>query len=213
MGFYPDNFNIYDQAFTHKSASKVQDNQLTGNNERLEFLGDAVLGAIVADYFFMKYPRKEEGFLSKMRSKIVNRNFLNQLAIDLGIDVFIDSSVNLRESKSVFGDAFEALIGAIYLDKGYRLCKKFVIEKIIQEYIDIDQLISKELNFKSKFIELAQQNKHPYDFKILMDETAQTKTFHCHLELNGKTVGIGRGKSKKKAEQMAAKAFFSSDKP
>lgn len=208
LGFYPNNPVLYDQAFTHKSILNEENLEDKDSNERLEFLGDAVLGAIVAEYFFIKYPYKDEGFLSKMRSKMVNRGFLNQLAIDLGLDTFIETSADTSRSQSIFGDAFEALIGAIYLDKGYRVCKTFIIEKIIKDYIDLTHLINTETNFKSKFIEWAQQKKLSYEFKMKEKELNKSKFFQCKLHVNGEELGVGEGSSKKEAEQEAAKQFF-----
>jgi len=210
LGFYPLKLSIYNQAFTHKSmVQTVSSKRVKLSNERLEFLGDALLGAIVADYFFKKYPEKEEGFLSNMRSKLVNRSFLNQLSLDLGLDAFIESSADISRRSAIYGDALEALLGAIYLDRGYSVCKNFVINKIIRDHIDLKDLIQTETNFKSKFIEQAQKMKKPYAFKIQAVETGQAKVFKCRLELDGNLVGIGEGKSKKRAEQMAAKKFFS----
>ena len=199
---------MYDQAFTHKSVLNEEQVEDKASNERLEFLGDAVLGAIVAEYFFLKYPFKDEGFLSKMRSKMVNRSFLNQLAIDLGLDTFIETSADTNRSQSIFGDAFEALIGAIYLDKGYVECKDFIINKIIKDYIDLNKLIHTETNFKSKLIEWAQQEKISYQFNVKAKEINSFRVFYCQLNINGKEVGRGEGNSKKEAEQKAAKQFF-----
>tara|TARA_R110002096_G_scaffold415208_1_gene616866 strand:+ start:13096 stop:13815 length:720 start_codon:yes stop_codon:yes gene_type:complete len=208
LGFYPKNPLLYTQAFTHSSAVQEGTEKERNSNERLEFLGDAVLGAIIADYFFMKYPYENEGFLSKLRAKMVNRKFLNQLSIDLGLDTFLETSASTYRSKSIFGDAFEALIGAIYLDKGYDSCKKFVIEKVIKDYINLEELVNTETNFKSKLIEYAQQNKLSYVFKINALESTYSKVFQCSLEVDGKLVGQGEGNSKKIAEQIAAEQFF-----
>lgn len=213
LGFFPSNLALYEQAFTHKSILQEEENPNKISNERLEFLGDALLGAIVAEYFFLKYPFEEEGFLTKVRSKLVSRTFLNQLSIEIGLDTFLETSANTSRSKSIFGDAFEALIGAIYLDKGFQQCKKFVVERVIRDYVDLEKLIQTESNFKSKFIEWAQQHKTTYVFQITVTESAEYKIFQCRLQLNDQTVGEGEGMSKKAAEQAAAKQFFSEIKP
>ena len=208
LGFYPKNFSLYDQAFTHKSVvNDSQDNDKV-SNERLEFLGDAILGAIVAEYFFQKFPFEDEGFLTKIRSKLVSRNFLNQLSVDIGLDTFLETSVNLNRSKSIFGDAFEALIGAIYLDTGYEQCKKFVVQKIIKDYVDVDELLATETNFKSKLIEYSQSKKIPYKFLTTAVETESIKFFKCELFVGEAEPIIGEGNSKKRAEQEAARLFF-----
>ena len=211
LGFYPRNFSLYDQAFTHKSVvNDSQDNDKV-SNERLEFLGDAILGAIVAEYFFQKFPFEDEGFLTKIRSKLVSRNFLNQLSVDIGLDTFLETSVNLNRSKSIFGDAFEALIGAIYLDTGYEQCKKFVVQKIIKDYVDVDELLATETNFKSKLIEYSQSKKITYKFQTTAVETESLKFFKCELFVGKGGPIVGEGNSKKRAEQEAARLFFEKD--
>lgn len=208
LGFFPKNFSLYDQAFTHKSVVNDTADSDRVSNERLEFLGDAILGAIIAEYFFQKFPFEDEGFLTKIRSKLVSRNFLNQLSVDIGLDTFLETSVNLNRSKSIFGDAFEALIGAIYLDKGYEQCKKFVVQKIIKDYIDIDELLATETNFKSKLIEYSQSKKISYKFQTTAVETESIKFFKCELFVGHANPIIGEGNSKKRAEQEAARLFF-----
>ncbi|MDB4083267.1 ribonuclease III [Vicingaceae bacterium] len=208
LGFYPRNFSLYDQAFTHKSiVNDGKDNDKV-SNERLEFLGDAILGSIVAEYFFQKFPYEDEGFLTKIRSKLVSRDFLNQLSVDIGLDTFLETSVNLYRSKSIFGDAFEALIGAIYLDKGYEQCKKFVVNKIIKDYVDVDELLATETNFKSKLIEYSQSKKMNYKFQTIAVETESIKFFKCELFIGTGEAIVGEGNSKKRAEQEAARLFF-----
>jgi len=212
LGFYPKNPALYDQAFTHKSIINEDEESDKVSNERLEFLGDAILGAIVAEYFFVKYPFKDEGYLTKVRSKLVSRNFLNQLSVDIGLDTFLETSANTSRSRSIFGDAFEALIGAIYLDKGYENCKKFVVEKVIRNYIDVEQLIQTETNFKSKIIEWTQSKKLNYEFKTITIESANSRYFKSELSIDGELVAKGEGNSKKRAEQAAAKALFDKKK-
>ena len=140
LGFFPSNTNLYKSALRHKSAAREIKNGVKDSNERLEYLGDAILGAVVADYVFKKFPYKDEGFLTEMRSKIVSRDNLNKLSRKLGLDALIINNPDNAVNRSMHGDAFEALIGAIYLDKGYRCAKKFVIGRIISHYLDIDSL-------------------------------------------------------------------------
>lgn len=208
LGFYPRNAILYDQAFTHKSIVNEQQESEKVSNERLEFLGDAILGSIVAEYFFQKFPFEDEGFLTKIRSKLVSRNFLNQLSIDIGLDSFLETSANLNRSRSIYGDAFEALIGAIYLDKGYENCKKFVVDKIIKDYVDVDKLLATETNFKSKLIEFTQGKKTSYKFATSGVQDKDLTYFKCELSVGGTIVSTGEGNSKKRAEQEAAKKFF-----
>lgn len=208
LGFYPKNAALYDQAFTHKSIVNEQQESDKVSNERLEFLGDAILGAIVAEFFFSKFPFEDEGFLTKIRSKLVSRSFLNQLSVDIGLDSFLETSANLNRSKSIYGDAFEALIGAIYLDKGYENCKKFVVQKIIKDYVDVDELLATETNFKSKLIEFTQSQKKSYKFSTSAFQSEELTYFKCKLFVGGEVVSIGEGNSKKRAEQEAAQKFF-----
>lgn len=208
LGFYPKNFSLYNQAFTHKSVVNDSKENDRVSNERLEFLGDAILGAIVAEYFFQKFPFEDEGFLTKIRSKLVSRSFLNQLSVDIGLDTYLETSVSLNRSKSMFGDAFEALVGAIYLDTGYEQCKKFVVKKIIKDYVDIDELLATETNNKSKLIEYSQSKKISYKFQTTTVETGSIKFFKCELFVGTRDPIIGEGNSKKRAEQEAARLFF-----
>lgn len=208
LGFRPFNIELYEQAFTHASVAGNEVPVQEESNERLEFLGDAVLGAIIAEYFFVKFPHKKEGELTKLRSKMVSRSFLNQLAIDMGLDSFLETSADTRRSKSIFGDAFEALIGAIYLDRGYTICKKFIVEKVIPDYIELGKLIKTESDFKSRFVELAQKEKYQFDFKNVMLQHEERIRYRSTLSINGKPVSKGEGPSKKKAEQIAAENYF-----
>jgi ribonuclease-3 len=207
LGFYPGNLSLYEQAFTHKSIAN-EARETREHNERLEFLGDAMLGAVIADFLFIKYPFKNEGFLTKMRAKIVSRNFLNKLAIDLGLDTFLETSADTQRSRSIYGDAFEAMLGAIYLDKGFVTCKKFLTDIVIKNYIDLDELMAKETDYKSRLIEFSQKHKKRFNFHLREELLNGYKYYHCDLSLNGETVSHGSGNSKKKAEQAAAREFF-----
>lgn len=205
LGFLPKNIHLYDQAFTHKSV--VSDSSKKESNERLEYLGDAVLGAIVAEYLFKLFPYEDEGFLTTTRSKMVSRNFLNKLAVDLGIDTFIQSANGTVRSKSMCGDAFEALVGAIFLDKGFKSCRKFVLEKIISDHIDIPSLLEQQ-DYKSDLVKWCQKNKKSFDFQIQEKRNDIGVYFSCTLFIGGKEISKAESKSKKEAEQASSKLFF-----
>ncbi|MBI2272009.1 MAG: ribonuclease III [Bacteroidetes bacterium] len=203
LGFYPKNIDLYKQAFRHRSACK---DKKQSNNERLEFLGDAILSAVIGHYLFMRFPFKDEGFLTKMRSKLVSRTQLNLLAKKLGISAFIETNGDsgMRNS-SVSGDAFEALIGAIYLDKGYKVANLFILKRVLSVHLDIDEIEQTETDFKSKFIEWAQKEKAPFEFRMREEVgNGPDKQFIIELVLNNEVKGMGRHFSKKRAEQMAA---------
>lgn len=209
LGFYPDNVRLYEHALLHKSSS-VQD-EVTGkwlNNERLEFLGDAVLDAIVADVVYSKYPTKKEGFLTNTRSKIVQRETLNRIAVELGLDKFIVYTAKLAiHNKCIYGNALEAFIGAIYLDKGYEVCKQFVCDVLIKEHMDLDATARKEVNFKSNLIEWGQKNKIDVSFELIesfMDNDG-TPVFQTQVVISEVQAGVGIGYSKKESQQNAAK--------
>ncbi len=178
------------------------------NNERLEYLGDAILAAIVADYLFRHFPNKDEGFLTKMRSKMVKRKHLNLLAYRMGINKLMVTHTNpVNVSRHLYGNAFEALIGAIYLDKGYKQAGKF-IERIIERYVDLEKLRKSESDYKSKLIEWAQKNKQEVIFESI-EETPQpghNPQFVSHIRILTQEYGRGVGNSKKEAEQKAARA-------
>ena len=212
LGFYPDNIQLYEQAFLHKSASIENSDGRWVNNERLEFLGDAVLSAIVADIVYEHFRGKSEGFLTNTRSKIVSRESMNWMAKELGIDHLLRYSINhpFNEShnSNMLGNALEALIGAIYLDQGFKACYKFINDVLIKKYIDIDKLSEKEVNFKSNLIEWAQKNKLEISFDVIesfMDEQGNP-VFQTAVTLAGtaEKIGIGIGYSKKESQQHAA---------
>ena len=207
LGFLPGNKRLYEIAFIHRSASSTCKNGQLINNERLEFLGDAILDAIIADYLYENFPGKDEGFLTQLRSKIVKRKQLNKLAYNLGISSFLVSNTNSGQTRvNLLGNAFEALIGSIYLDKGYRRTKRFVIRKILKKHLDVDRLARKESDFKSRIIEWAQKNKQ--DIRFISQETANTDPnesfFTSQVMLVDEEIGMGTGHSKKDAEQKAA---------
>ncbi len=209
FGFYPRNVMLYKLAFLHRSAATEQNGHKL-SNERLEYLGDAVLSSIVADYLFKKFPYKEEGFLTEMRSKLVSREQLNKLSNKMGLDQFIQSN---QDSKSYFrsmtGDAFEALIGAIYLDKGYNFTRKVVINRIINVHFDIDELEKFENNFKSKIIEWSQKEKKEVKFNMVSEVgTGSKKQYVVELTVDDKVYASGCDFSIKGAEKLAAEKAF-----
>ena len=158
LGFYPRNIELYQQALLHKSSSIKEKGKLL-NNERLEFLGDAILDAVVADIVYKKFDGKKEGFLTNTRSKIVQRDTLNRVAVKIGLDKLIKFTTRQSSHNSYMcGNAFEALVGAIYLDRGYQACMDFMEKRIIEQYLNLDKVSRKEVNFKSKLIEWSQKN-------------------------------------------------------
>jgi ribonuclease-3 len=207
LGFYPDNIELYEQAFIHRSISAAQDGKRS-NNERLEFLGDAILDAIIADIVFKHFPDKKEGFLTNTRSKIVQRESLNQIALELGIDAKVTSMpYATNHHKYMYGNALEALIGAIYLDQGYRRCGEFVKERIINKHISLDRLASREVNFKSRLLEWGQKEKLHIEFDLIETFTDEegNPVFQTSVSLEGTPLGIGRGSTKKESQQLASK--------
>lgn len=209
LGFIPGNTVLYKMAFRHRSVAKLLKNGSRSSNERLEFLGDAILGSVIAELLFKSYPYKEEGFLTEMRSKIVNRANLNQLARKMGFDqliVFDQKMVNMQSKHhSMLGDAFEALIGAIYLDKGYNFTREFLLKRIVKPYIDIHTLELTETNFKSKLIEWCQRQGKDFTFELVTNDAGDsTKLFTIHAIVDGEICGIGRDYNKKNAEKLAA---------
>jgi ribonuclease III len=208
IGFYPQKLAFYDIAFTHRSVSKTDSQRNAVNNERLEYLGDAILGAVIADFLYNRFPHEDEGFLTKMRSKLVNRATLTNLMFEIGLNRYVDSNTTGSVEKShIYGDALEAMIGAIYLDKGYLTAKYFITKRILSRYIDLHELEQIDLNFKSKLIEWSQKNKHDVKFDTIEEypENSKQPRFISVVELNCKEVGRGSGTSKKEAQQNAAR--------
>jgi ribonuclease III len=208
VGFYPGKLSFYDNAFTHRSASRVDSQGNTVNNERLEYLGDAILGAVIADFLYNRFPQEDEGFLTKMRSKLVNRSILTSLTYEMGLNVYIDSNAtNAIDKSHIYGDTLEALIGAIYLDKGYNSARYFIIKRILPKYVDLYELEQHDTNFKSKLIEWSQKNKRPIKFDTLEEYPNGSKQpkFVSIVEIDNKEAGRGSGSSKKEAQQNAAK--------
>ncbi|EOR95897.1 Ribonuclease III [Arcticibacter svalbardensis MN12-7] len=209
LGFVPGNIKLYRMAFRHRSVAIILKNGTKNSNERLEFLGDAILGAVIADELFKRYPYKTEGFLTEMRSKIVSRVNLNQLAKKLGLDELIEFDNRIvsfpTKQSSLLGDAFEALIGAVYMDKGYEFTRNFLLDHIIKPHVDILTLETTETNFKSKLIEWCQRQGKEVAFEIVPNaEGESAKLFTVNALVEGETKGIGRDYNKKNAEKLAA---------
>ncbi|NNL00781.1 MAG: ribonuclease III [Eudoraea sp.] len=211
LGFKPKKLNVYKKAFLHRSANKRDKNGLPLNYERLEFLGDSMLGTIISRYLYNEVPNGDEGYLTKMRSKIVSRKHLNELGKDLNLISYVES----RIPKSHFGDnihgnVFEALIGAIYLDRGYKYCEKFINDRVIEPYVDIEQLEGKVISYKSLVIEWCQKQKKEFKYKVYEDTGKDPlKHFAVKLSIDERVMAKARATSKKKAEEKASKrAFF-----
>lgn len=206
LGFYPVNLHLYKLAFFHKSVAPELKDGKKASNERLEFLGDAILDAVVADYLFKKYPFEDEGFLTELRSKIVSRKNLNYLGGKMGLDKFIKS--DNRGSvlhNSIIGDALEAMIGAVYLDKGFLVTQKFVLVQLIRNHIDVDVLQEQELNFKSRLIEYVQKERKTLRFEVAAEtDMGARRLFVINAIVDNVVLGTGQDFSKKRAEQSAA---------
>lgn len=204
LGFIPSNMALFKLAFYHKSNSTEKLHSVQ-SNERLEYLGDAVLGTIVAEYLFKKYPSSDEGFLTKMRSKIVKRKSLNRIADKMGLDEFLAQYNNTRLSKSMLGNALEALVGAVYLECGYRGTKKYVIKKILREYLDIHELESFDDNYKSQLLEWCQKNGSSVSYKMIAKYKFEKRDrFKVAVMIDGKKLATADDFNKKSAEQTAS---------
>ena len=219
LGFYPRDISLYMTALRHKSyqeefkGSRAQGSKGQGhdtNNERLEFLGDAVLGAVVADVLYHKYPDQQEGYLSTLRSKLVKRESLNRLAVQIGLDKLVLHSDRISTTRTCLnGNAFEAFIGAIYLDQGYERCKQFISQRILTQNVDVEQVANKEENFKSRLIEWCQKYQLAFDFKVVDENKEKGDNaikFVTVVTIEGIKCGKGSGFSKKESHQQAAKS-------
>ena len=206
FGFLPHNIELYKLALIHKSASIVLENGQHINNERLEFLGDAIIESVSSDYLFIEYPDKNEGFLTQLRSKIVSRQSLNSVAKRIGLDDYVITNASSGSAqKHIYGDAFEAMMGAIYLDQGYDFVNRLLINKIFAKYLKMETLAESETDFKSRLIEWCQKNHHTIEFSTANDKTYSTAHpfFYSKVLIDGMEVGYGAGESKKEAEQRA----------
>ena len=207
LGFFPRDIRFYQQALLHKSTSVRSEKGRPLNNERLEFLGDAILDAIVGDIVYKHFEGRREGFLTNTRSKIGQRETLNKLAVEIGLDKLVKYSTRSSSHNSyMYGNAFEAFIGAIYLDQGYERCKQFMEKKILKNYIDLDKMSRKEVNFKSKLIEWSQKNKMEVSFELIEQflDRDYNPMFHTEVRIESLSAGTGTGYSKKESQQNAA---------
>ncbi|WKN30428.1 ribonuclease III [Porifericola rhodea] len=213
VGSYPVNLELYRLATKHISVAKKNMFGLKESNERLEYLGDAVLSTVVAEYLFKKYPYKDEGFLTDIRSRIVNRESLNKVAKKIGVsNIIVYDQSNLHSNgksklshKSIDGDTLEALVGAVYLDKGFSYCKNFILKRLLTPHFDLENIISTNPNYKSTIIEWAQKSNKDIRFEIVDTlGNAQFKEFIAQITIDGNPICTGSGLSKKKAEQSAS---------
>ena len=211
LGFKPKDIDIYKKAFLHRSVNKRDADGNPMNYERLEFLGDAMLGTIISKHLYNEVPEGDEGYLTKMRSKIVSRKHLNELGKDLKLLHYVESRIPKSHfGENIHGNVFEALVGAIYLDRGYQYCEKFINAKVIEPYVDIEQLEGKVISYKSLVIEWCQKQKKTFHYEVYEDTgNDELKHFAVKLTIGDKITAKARATSKKKAEEKASKrAYF-----
>jgi len=210
LGFNPKTLSFYEEAFTHGSMNEKNQAGQPQNYERLEFLGDAMLSSVIAAHLFREVPGGNEGYLTKMRSKVVSREHLNELGKDLDLIKFVKTTIPTKQfGSNIHGNVFEALIGAIYLDRGYTYCEKFINKRVIKPYVDIQKLEGKIISYKSLLIEWCQKNKKAFKYHIYEDTGNDTlKHFAVRLEIDHKTISKARATSKKKAEERASKRGY-----
>lgn len=210
LNFKPINIDFYRTAFTHRSCNKTDTKGNPVSYERLEFLGDAMLSAVIAAHLFNEVPNGDEGYLTKMRSKIVSREHLNELGKDLNLIQFINSKAPSKHfGENIHGNIFEALVGAIFLDRGYSYCEKFVYKRVILPYVDIEQLEGKIISYKSLIIEWCQKEKKSFSFNSFDDNANDgQRYFGVKLMIDEKVASKARATSKKKAEEIAAKRAY-----
>jgi ribonuclease-3 len=211
LGFAPKNIDFYKKAFTHRSSNRLDEVGNPLNYERLEFLGDAMLSAVIAGHLFNEAPTGDEGYLTKMRSKIVSREHLNELGKDLNLVQFVESKVPVQHfGDNIHGNIFESLVGAIYLDRGYEFCEKFIQKRVILPYVDIARLEGKVISYKSLVIEWCQKEKRQFHYDIYEDNGIDgERLFGVKLSIDEKVVAKARATSKKKAEEKASqRAYF-----
>lgn len=211
LGFKPKDAAIYRIAFTHRSMNKRDDEGNPINYERLEFLGDAMLSAIIATHLYNEVPQGDEGYLTKMRSKVVSREHLNELGKDLNLIDYVESKIPKDNfGNNIYGNLYESLVGAIFLDKGYKSCEKFIYKTVILPHVDIQKLEGKVISYKSLLIEWCQKEKQTFDYDVYEDTgNDEHRHFSVKLSINDKVIAKARATSKKKAEEKASKrAFF-----
>lgn len=208
LGFTPRNLKLFQQAFYHKSMNNSQSGH-AGNNERLEYLGDAILSTIVAEYLYKKYPRQDEGFLTKMRSKIVKRKTLNTIADRMGLDILLSNYSHGKLSQSMLGNALEALVGAIYLEFGYKKTRDYIIESILMQHIDIHELERFDDNYKSLLLEWAQKNGKSVEYKLIAKSKLNKRDrFKVGVFIDGSQIASAEDFNKKSAEQIASSSVI-----
>jgi ribonuclease III len=208
LGFYPKNTYLFDIAFVHRSASMTDTLGNPINNERLEYLGDAILGAVVAEFLYNRFPQRGEGFLTQMRSKLVNRAILSDLMKDMGLSRFVKArTTGSMANSSIYGDAFEALIGAVYLDQGFEKTRQIIVKRILKVFIDLNKIEEEDNNYKSQLIEWGQKNKLEVNFHTNEEDKPRSKNniFHTSIEIDNVVKGEGIGISKKESQQNAAR--------
>lgn len=210
MGFKPKNIQVYKTAFTHRSMNIRDDEGNAVNYERLEFLGDAMLGSVIASHLYLEVPGGDEGYLTKMRSKVVSREHLNELGKDLNLIDLIESKIAISQfGDNIHGNLFEALIGAIFLDKGFKYCEKFIYKRVIIPYVDIAQLEGRVISYKSLLIEWCQKEKKTFNYNVYEDSgNDEIRHFSVKLSVDNKVIAKARATSKKKAEEKASKRAF-----
>jgi ribonuclease-3 len=211
LGFKPKKIKYYKRAFTHRSMNIRDSKGNPFNYERLEFLGDAMLSSVIASHLYLEVPSGDEGYLTKMRSKIVSREHLNELGKDLRLIKLVESKIPSGQfGDNIHGNLFEALVGAIFLDRGHKYCEKFIYNRVITPYVDIETLEGKVISYKSLLIEWCQKEKKTFNYNVYEDTgNDNVKHFSVKLSIDEKVVAKARGTSKKKAEEKASKrAFF-----
>ena len=211
LGFKPKDIKFYKKAFTHRSMNIKDSHGHAINYERLEFLGDAMLSAVIASHLYLEVPAGDEGYLTKMRSKVVSREHLNELGKELSLIKLVESKIPPGQfGDNIHGNLFEALVGAIFLDKGYKYCEKFIYKRVITPYVDIETLEGKVISYKSLLIEWCQKEKRTFGYNVYEDTgNDEVRHFSVKLSIDNKVVAKARATSKKKAEEKASKrAFF-----
>lgn len=209
LGFVPSDIALYKLAMTHSSSASGT--RKLGSNERLEFLGDAVLSSVTADFLYSKFRKEREGFLTKSRSNLVCRERLNELAVEIGIDRFVEScGVHQQHNNYVYGNALEALVGAIYIDKGYKQCRRFLLDRVFSRLNDIEQVVKSDKNYKSRLIEWSQKNHKVVEFRVVHEEMRKEGAFFIsEAVVDGEVHGVGEGFSKRESQQKAARQAIS----
>lgn len=210
LGYVPNDIQLYRMAMTHSSASSSGSKKL-GCNERLEFLGDAVLSSIISDYLYSNFVKEREGFLSKSRSNLVCRETLNELALEIGIDRFLEAcGLPHQHNHYVFGNALEALIGAIYIDKGYKQCRRFLLDRVFSRHLNLESLVRADKNHKSRLIEWTQKTHKSIEFKLVSEELRKEGAFFIsEVYIDDVLCGVGDGFSKRESQQKAARLAIS----